>query len=181
MRRPRSASLRVAAVTLGLALAGGACKGPDPREQFEIQDLETYWAVDSPRSGTVYIAPVLRFRLKNRSARNARSVEAQAGFRRVGAEDKEWASGFVIVATGKAPLAAGASTLVEIKSEGRYSMFDTAPEDMLKNEAFQDAKATLYVRSGNSSWTPLLEGLLVERRIGSKSTVIPTVPVAPQP
>ena len=143
--------------------------------------METYWAVDSPRSGTVYIAPVLRFRLTNRSARSARSVEAQAGFRRVGALDQEWASGFVIVATGRAPLAAGASTLVEIKSEGRYSMIDTAPGDMLKNEGFQDAKATLYLRSGNSSWTPLAEGLLVERRIGSKSSVIPTVPLTPQP
>lgn len=176
--------MRSAAVlfpVLAALVAAGACKAKDPREQFEILDVETYWAVDSPRSGTVYIAPVLRFRLKNRGTTNARSVEAQAGFRRVGAEDQEWASGFVIVATGKAPLAAGASTLVEIKSEGRYSMFDTAPEDMLRNEGFQDAKATLYLRSGNSSWTPLAEGLLVERRIGSKSAVIATVPVTPQP
>ena len=166
---------------LAVLVAAGACRAKDPREDFEIQDVETYWAVDSPRSGTVYIAPVLRFRLQNRSARSARSVEAQAGFRRAGAEDQEWASGFVIVATGKAPLAAQASTLVEIKSEGRYSMSDTAPEDMLKNEGFQDAKATLYLRSGNSSWTPLAEGLLVDRRIGSKSAVITTVPVTPQP
>lgn len=177
----RRSSSPLAAAALGLTLTGSACKAQDPREQFEIQDLETYWAVDSPRSGTVYIAPVLRFRLRNRSSRRARSVEAQAGFRRVGAEDQEWATGFVIVATGKAPLAAGASTFVEIKSEGRYSMFDTAPEDMLKNEGFQDAKATLYVRSGNSPWTSLAEGLLVERRIGSKSAVIPTVPMTPQP
>jgi hypothetical protein len=180
MRLLRFSAL-AAAAALGLSLVGAACKATDPREQFEIQDVETYWAVDSPRRGTVYIAPVLRFRLRNRSASGARSVEAQAGFRRVGAEDQEWASGFVIVATGKAPLAAGASTFVEIKSEGRYSMVDTDPEDMLKNEAFQDAKATLYVRSGSSSWTPMAEGLPVERRIGSRSAVIPTVPVPPQP
>jgi hypothetical protein len=52
---------------------------------------------------------------------------------------------------------------------------------MLQNEGFQDAKATLYVRAGSSSWTLMAEGIAVERRIGSKSAVIPTVPVAPQP
>ena len=74
-------SALAAAAALGLPLVAAACKPKDPREQFEIQDLETYWAVDSPRRGTVYIAPVLRFRLKNRSTSGARSVEAQAGFR----------------------------------------------------------------------------------------------------
>ena len=109
-------------------------------------------------------------------------MEAQAGFRRVGAEDQEWASGFVIVATGKAPLAAGASTFVEIKSDGRYSMVDTAPEDMLNERGLpgREGRPSTCGRA-TPSWTPLAEGLLVERRIGSKSAVIPTVPLTPQP
>jgi len=179
--RLRPSALIVIALAQAVPFAAGGCKATDPRQQFEINDLETYWAVDSSRGDTVYLAPVLRFRLKNRGPSAARAVEAQAGFRRTGLEDQEWASGWVVVATGKAPLPAGDITFVEIKSEGHYTMRDTAPEEMLKNEGFRDAKATLYLRAGSSSWTLMAEGIAVERRIGSKSAVIPTVPVAPHP
>jgi hypothetical protein len=177
--RHRSRSVVPAAALLGLLAAMG-CKAIDPRRQFEIQEVETYWAVGSPRGDTLYLAPVMRFQLKN-LGETVRSVEAQAGFRRVGEEDKEWASGWVVVATGKAPLAAGATTAVEVRSEGHYTMRDTAPEDMLQNPGFVDATATLYIRAGSSPWTLMVEGVKVERRIGSKSAVIPTVPVAPKP
>jgi hypothetical protein len=164
-----------------VVLLPAGCRAPDPKQQFEISDLETYWAVESPKGATVYIAPVLRFRLKNRGDAPVRSVEAQAGFRRVGALDQEWASGWAYVATSKSPLAAGATTLVEIKSEGRYSMHDTEPEDMLQNEGFQDAQATLYLRAGRSSWTLMGEPVLVERRIGARNAAVPEAPAAIKP
>jgi hypothetical protein len=179
--RFRPSAVVVLAGALLAPFAAAGCRAIDPRQQFEVHDLETYWAVGSPRGDTVYLAPVLRFRLKNRGPGAARAVEAQAGFRRAGQEDQEWASGWVVVATAKAPLAPEAFTAVEIRSEGHYTMRDTAPEDMLKNDGFQDAKATLYLRAGSSPWTLMAEGITVERRIGSKSAVIPMVPVAPQP
>ena len=59
-------------------------------------------------------------------------------------------------------------------------MRDTTPEDMLKNEAFKDARAEIYLREGSSSWVKM-EEVPVDRRIGSRSAVIPTVPLSPEP
>jgi hypothetical protein len=153
-----------------------ACTPPDPRAHFELLEVETYWAVDAPRGDTQYIAPVVRFRLRNKSGKPVRAVDAQAGFRRVGEEDQEWGSAWAVVATSRKPVAPGAEVFVELKSEGRYTMRQTPPEDMLKNDGFRDAKADVFLREGSSSWTKMTE-VAVDRRIGSRSAVIPTVPV----
>jgi hypothetical protein len=167
-------------LTLGSVLLSAACTPPDPQKDLGVNEIETYWAVDSPRGDTQYIAPVVRFRLHNQTQKVLRSVDAQAGFRRVGEKEEDWASGSAIVATGKKPLPPGASVFVELKCEGRYSMRQTAAEDMLKNEGFRDAKVALWLREGNSSWTKMTE-VEVDRRIGSKTAVIPTVPTVPAP
>lgn len=166
-----------AAAALVVVLVASACKAKDPKLDFEVKDVETYWAVDSPRGATQYIAPVVRFRVRNRTAGSLRLVEAQATFKRARQEDK-WPSGLAVLATPKKPLAAGAEAVAEIKSDGRYSMRDTAPEAMLANEAFVDAEAEIFLREGNSSWT-LVATAPIERRIGSKSAVIPVIPEAP--
>jgi hypothetical protein len=149
---------------------------------MEIAQIETYWAVDSPRGDTQYLAPVVRFRLYNKSAETLRAVDAQAAFAREGEanlDQNKWPA-VVIVATGAKPLVPGAYTEVELKSEGRYSMRDTTPEEMMKNEAFRDARAEIYLRQGSSSWIKMQE-VPVERRIGSRSAVIPTFPLSPEP
>jgi hypothetical protein len=168
-------SLALASLSL---VAATACTPPDPRQDLEVSGVETYWAVDAPRGETQYIAPVVRFRLRNRTAKTLRSVDAQASFRRVGEKDEDWASGSAVVATSRQPLAAGADAFVELKGEGRYSMRQAGAEEMLKNEGFKDAKANVFLREGNSSWTKLLE-VQVERRIGSRNAVIPTMPAPP--
>jgi hypothetical protein len=173
MRGPR-------AVLASLSLAAAACAPPDPRAHLEILDLESYWAVDAPRGDTVFIAPVVRFRLRNKSDKLVRAADAQGGFRRVGEEDQEWASAWAVVATSRKPLGAGEDVLVELKSEGRYSMRQTPPEEMLLNEGFKDARAEIFLRQGSSNWTKMTE-VRVDRRIGSKSASVPTVPVAPEP
>jgi hypothetical protein len=166
---------------LVLSLAAVACTPPDPKAHLEIAQMETYWAVDSARGDTQYLAPVVRFRLYNKTSRTLRAVDAQAAFARVGetgVEQAKWPA-LVIVVTGRKPLEPGAFTEVELKSEGRYTMRDTTPEDMLKNEGFRDARAEIYLREGGSSWVKM-EEVPVERRIGSRSAVIPTVPLSPE-
>ena len=167
-----------AAPVLVALLVATACKARDPKQDFEVRDVETYWAVDNPRGETQYVAPVVRFRVRNRTTGALRSVEAQATFKR-GAQEDKWPSGLAVLATPRKPLAPGGEAFAEIKSEGRYSMRDTAPETMLANEAFVDAEAEIFLREGNSSWT-VVATVPVERRIGSKNAVIPVLPAAPQ-
>jgi hypothetical protein len=167
---------------LVIAIVAVGCTAPDPKAHLGIEQLETYWAVDSARGDTQYLAPVVRFRLYNKTSRTLRAVDAQAAFARVGEENPDqnkWPA-LVIVVTGRKPLAPGAFAEVELKSEGRYTMRDTTPEAMLKNEAFKDARAEIYLREGSSSWVKM-EEVPVDRRIGSRSAVIPTIPLFPEP
>ena len=168
---------RFAPALAALFVAAG-CKAPDPKQHFEMADVETYWAVESPRGETQFVAPVVRFRVRNGTSGALRSVEAQATFKR-GAQEDKWPSGLAVLATPRKPLAPGGEALAEIKSDGRYSMRDTAPETMLANEAFVDAEADIFLREGNSPWT-VVATVPVERRIGSKNAVIPVVPAAAQ-
>jgi hypothetical protein len=167
---------------LPISLAAVACTPPDPKAHLEIAQMETYWAVDSARGDTQYLAPVVRFRLYNKTSRTLRAVDAQAAFARVGetnVDQNKWPA-LVIVVTGRKPLAPGAFAEVELKSEGRYTMRDTTPEGMLENEGFKDARAEIYLREGSSPWVKMDE-VPVDRRIGSRAAVIPTVPLSPEP
>jgi len=146
-----------------------------------VSEVETYWAVESPRGETQYIAPVVRFRLRNLTAGPSRSVQAQVVFRRIGEEDKSWGSDWKEVAPSRAPIPQGGELFVELKSDGRYYTTGT-PESMLQHEQFRDARADIFLREGSSSWTKMAD-VLVDRRIGSRSAVavIPTIPVSPEP
>jgi hypothetical protein len=155
---------------LALVLLGvlGACRTPDPHAELEILDVETYWAVDAPRGNTQYIAPVVRFRLRNKSPNPERPIQARADFRRAGEKEEPWASGFLQVTTAQKPLLPGQEVLVVLKSEGHYSSSGT-PESMLQNQAFRDALARIYLRAGSSDMVRMGADYKVERRIGSRS------------
>jgi hypothetical protein len=168
---------RVAPALAALLVAAG-CKAPDPKQHFEILDIETYWAVESPRSTTQYIAPVVRFRLRNKGKDASRSVQAQAVFHRVGEEDTSWGSDWREVAPARKPIPPGGEIPVELKSDGHYYTTGT-PESMLTHEQFKDARADVFLREGRSGWV-LMTAVPIERRIGSKSAVIPVLPVDPQ-
>jgi hypothetical protein len=170
--------LRLALPLAAFALAGG-CRGGDPQAHFELSDFESYWAVESPKGDTQYIAPVVRFRLRNKSGQPSRSVQAQAVFRRIGEEEKSWGSDWKEVAPARRPIPSGGELFVELKSEGRYYTTGT-PESMLEHALFRDAKADIFLREGSSSWTKMAD-VLIERRIGSRSAVIPTLPAPAQP
>jgi hypothetical protein len=131
-------------------------------------DVETYWAIDAPRGNTQYIAPVVRFRLRNKSPDPERPIQARADFRRTGEKDEPWASGFLQVTTAQKPLLPGQEVVVVLKSEGHYTSTGT-PEGMFQNASFRDALARVYLRAGSSDMVRMGADYQVERRIGSRS------------
>ena len=120
--------------------------------------------MDSPQRGENYIAPVVRFRLKNVSSEPLGSVQARARFPAPGQEEP-WGSIQEQVSTWRRPLGAGQETLVTVRSAGRYHA-QADPEDMLRSPGFRDPKVEVFVRIGASEWA-LLAQADVERRIGA--------------
>jgi hypothetical protein len=154
-------------VTLFAAASQPACESPDPATQLELLDLETYWAIDSALGERQYIAPVARFQLRNKTGEPLRSVEATAAFRRKGEEQIDWGSAWERLTSSQKPLAPGQRSLVVLKSDGRY--YSTGdPQSFFENKLFRDAKVTVFVRVGSSTWTKFAESE-VERRIGTKA------------
>jgi hypothetical protein len=156
-------------LVLALLLGGSlACRTPDPKAELEILDVETYWAVDPPRGDTQYIAPVVRFRLRNKAPHAQRPIQARADFRRTGEKEEPWASGFLQVTSAGKPLLPGQDVGVVLKSEGHY-ISTGPPEGMFQNQAFRDAVARIYLRAGSSDMVRMGADYKVERRIGSRS------------
>jgi hypothetical protein len=154
---------RVALLLAAVAAAG--CRGHDPAAELRVSDLQTYWIVDSPQQGQNFVAPVVRFRLKNVSAEPLSAVQARARFPAPDQGDEPWGSIQEQVSTWRRPLDAGQETVVTVRSAGRYhSAAD--PEDMLRSPGFQDPKVEVFVRIGSSEWA-LLAQSAVERRIGA--------------
>jgi len=151
-------------LALALALALVACRRHDPASELALSGLETYWIVDTPQQGQNYIAPTVRFRLKNVSEQPLGSVQARARFP---APDQEefWGSIQEQVSTWRHPIAPGASTLVTVRSAGRYHAA-ADPEDILRSPAFKDPRVDVFVRIGASDWA-LMAQATVERRIGA--------------
>lgn len=162
--RPAIQGLSVLGVALGLALAG--CATPDPRAEMEMVTVETYWAIDSPSGSTQYLAPVVRFDLRNRGAKS-RSVQAMATLRRQG-EDVAWSSAFTKVVEPYGELAPGQSATVLLKPEGEGRYTSTgAPEGMFQHPQWKDVSAEVFLRVDNSNWTKF-GTFPIERHIGSK-------------
>lgn len=160
---------RVTRTALLLVLPLAGCAAPDPKAELEVRELEAYWAVDTPKGGEQYIAPAVRFEVRNRGQRPWGSIQASAGFRRPNDQGvfEEWGGDWKQVAPSRKPLAPGESTLVVLKSDARYHSAG-APESMFQHEAFRDAKVEVYLRLGSSGWVKFGD-TPVERRIGAKS------------
>ena len=155
----------VARVVLLLSLVAGlACARHDPLTELEVLDIETYWIVDSPRDDQNFIAPAIRFRLRNIGSVQLSSVQARARFPGT-AEEEPWGSIQEQVSHWREPLPPGEDRLVTVRSVGR-DQAAADPEDMLRSPGFKDPKAEVFVRIGNSNWAKLAEAT-VERRIGA--------------
>ncbi len=156
-------------VALLVVLPLAACAAPDPKAELEVLGLEAYWAVDAPKGGEQYIAPAVRFEVRNKGQRPWGSIQASAGFRRPNDQGvfEEWGGDWKQVAPSRKPLTPRESTLVVLKSDARYHSAGP-PESMFQHEAFRDAKVEVYLRLGSSSWVKFGEAA-VERRIGARS------------
>ena len=116
--RPGRPSLGVA---LCLALAG--CGAPDPKSEVEMLNLETYWAIDSPSGTTQYLAPVVRFELRNQGNEGPAKLADEA-----------------------------ARVLLMPEGVGRYTSTG-APEGMFQHPQWKDVSAEVFLRVDNSTWT----------------------------
>lgn len=155
---------RVALLLSSLA-AALSCRSHDPASELQVSALETYWIVDSPQQGQNYVAPVVRFELKNVSPRPLSAVQARARFPAADQEEV-WGSIQEQVSTWRKPIQPGQAALVTVRSAGRYHS-PADPRDILRSPAFKDPKVEVYVRIGASNWALLARGS-VERRIGAR-------------
>ncbi len=150
-----------------LSLLAAGCHPPDPKAELEIVDLEAYFVVDTPRGETQYLAPAVRFRVRNKTGKPESSIQANAVFRRVGEEGQNWGADWKQVAPASKPLPPGQAMLVVMKSDGRY--YSTGPpESMFEHKLFRDVKVDVFLRVGSSNWTKMAEAK-VERRIGARA------------
>jgi hypothetical protein len=155
------------AVLAAVLLAGTACWGHDPAKELSVSGIETYWIVDSPQQGQNFVAPAVRFRLKNVGPETLGSVQARARFPSPD-QHEAWGSIQEQVSTWSRPLERGKETVVTVRSAGRYHA-PADPEDILRSPAFKDPKVEVYVRIGSSNWAMLAEAK-VARRIGAPGT-----------
>jgi hypothetical protein len=149
------------------ALAVSACKTPEPKALLEVSDVETHWAVDTPSGATQFIAPVVRFKVHNKSGKAQTSVQANAVFRRKGEEGMTWGSAYELAATRQKPLPAGQDTPLMMKSDARYNSTGP-PEGMFTHAEFKDAVVDVFLRVGSSKWEKFAT-TDIERRIGSRA------------
>ena len=164
------------AVLAGVLLLG-SCRSPDPKTLLEVAETEAYWAVDSASGATEYIAPAVRFRVRNTSGDSLGAIQATAVFRRKGEEGVTWGSDFRQVSSRSDTLEPGEATIVVLKSDARY--YSTGPpESMFTHAQFKDATAEFFLRVGASGWVPFGR-LDVERRIGTRAVTADPSPPAP--
>lgn len=134
-----------------------------------MSQLEAHWAVESPLGETQYIAPVVRFTIRNKGQEAHRSIQATASFKRQG-ETETWSSAWQRVAPvdGK-PLAPGESRLVVLKPEGEGRYHSTGPpEAMFQHPNFKDVRVEVFLQVGPSPWTKFAT-VDVERHLGPRS------------
>jgi hypothetical protein len=155
-------ALRLAIVAAALPLA---CRSHDPSRELAVSDIVTYWIVDSPQQGENYVAPAVRFRLRNVGGEVLGSVQARARFPSPDQGEEPWGSIQEQVSTWRQPLRPGLDAIVTVRSAGRYHSA-AEPEAILRSPVFRDPRVEIYVRIGSSSWAKLGEAA-VERRIGA--------------
>src|SRR5260221_6659622 len=170
-----SSSLVLVLVAAGLL---ADCKSHDRKQELEVAGVETYWVLDSPRGGTQYMAPAVRFRVHNKSPEPILSIQATATFRRVG-EDENWGSAWEQVTPVKKPLPPGKDVVVVLRSDGHYTSSGAA-DSMLAHPQFKATRAEGFLRVGSSGWVKMAESP-IERRVWSEKVAAPPAPLCPTP
>lgn len=157
---------RLLALLLGVSAC--ACRTPDPQALLEVKDVETYWTVDPARGNTVYLAPAVRFTVRNKTGAPTRSIQATATFRRKSEMNATWGSDWRQVTPAGNPLQPGQSLDVLLKSDARYSLMDAQPEAFFQNPAFVDVAVEFFLRVGSSGWVKF-GATDVPRQLGTRA------------
>jgi hypothetical protein len=167
-RHARTGRFTRVTCAVGLALALGGCAPIDPKAELEIEGLETYWAIDSPGGSSQFLAPVVRFNVRNKGTRSRRSILASATYRRNG-ETEAWSGAYWKVSPVKdQSLAAGAVAPAMLKPEGQGRYTSTgSPERMFAHPEWKDVSAEIFLRVDSSNIVSF-GTFPIERRIGSK-------------
>jgi hypothetical protein len=155
------------AAALVAVFAAAACHTPEPQKELEILGLETYYAIERKAGDTLYISPVVRFTVRNKSGAPTRPIQASANFRRVGEEGQTWGGAWSQVTRADKPLGPGAETLVVLQSEGHYTTTGQA-EGIFAHALYKDVVSEVFLRVGSSGWVKMSTAP-VDRRIGPKS------------
>ena len=155
------------ATPLAAVVLAASCQTPEPQKELDIVGLETYYAIERKVGDTLYIAPVTRFTLRNKTKAPTRPIQASANFRRVGEEGQTWGGAWTQVSRSEKPLAPGASALVVLQSEGHYTTTGK-PEDIFAHALYKDVTSEVFLRVGSSGWVKMATAP-VDRRIGPKS------------
>ncbi len=158
---------RTAALVLATAGLLG-CRSHDPARELAVSDIETYWVVDSPEQGQNFVAPAVRFHLRNVGREALGAIDARARFPAPDQGTEPWGSIQEVVSTWSHPLKPGQETVVTVRSAGRYHAA-APPEDILRSPGFRDPRVEIFVRIGASNWARLGEAA-VARRIGAPET-----------
>lgn len=149
-----------------LAFAVAGC-GPDVdiKSALQVDEVSTGWYDVGVVNGQNKLVPSATFKLKNVSAQQLTTLQANVIFRREG-EKEEWGSSFVRV-TGSEGLAPGASTeTLSARSQLGYTGTE-ARQEMLDNKQFVDARVQFFAKTGSMQWTLIAEHP-VERRLVAK-------------
>jgi hypothetical protein len=150
-------------LVLLLSLAAAACSPTvDLKTALKADDVSTGWHDAGLVNGQNKLVPSITFTLKNVSAQNISTLQANVIFRRVGETD-EWGSGYVRVAGSEGLGSGAASKVLTVRSQLGYT--GTEPRaQMLGNKQFVDARAQVYAKYGSAQWT-LIGEFPVDRRL----------------
>jgi hypothetical protein len=152
---------------LAAVFLAASCQTPEPQKELEVLGLETYYAIERKAGDTLYISPVARFTLRNKSQAPTRPIQASANFRRVGEEGQTWGGAWTQVSRSEKPLPPGGEALVILLSEGHYTTTGKA-EEIFAHALYKDVFSEVFLRVGSSGWVKMATAP-VDRRIGPKS------------
>ena len=160
MLRTRLQTLRRVVASAGIlsAFAYTAACGPkvDVSTGVKLERLETGWtAVGSPTGIGTKLVPSIAFRLTNVSEEALPALQVNAIFRR-GDEEFEWGNDFRRAA-GSEGLAPGATTRDLLLTSPQGYTGAQAPEALLQNTRFVDARVDLFGKYAATPWVKLGE------------------------
>lgn len=169
----------LAAVSFGCSDADSEAKV----DALEMKDVAAYWAVrGKDREGNNFIHPVVRFQIANRGTEPVGYIQAMAVFKREKFPDEPWGNDFLYSISDEPIAAGGISDVLTMRCDTNVISKD-APEQMFRNDKWEDVDVAVFLRVGPSGWKPAVE-IQVPKKIGAPGVekfIDSESPIARQP